>query len=87
MIKTFKKTFKRAPKPGFIGMRKKFCRFCKDKVRFIDYKDIRSLEKFLSDRGKMFSSRLTGTCAKHQRRVAIAIKRARYIALLPYNRY
>jgi len=67
-----------------VFLRKKTCRFCRDKNRQIDYKDIDLLESFIKDRGKMVSSRLSGNCAKHQRRVAEAIKRARYLALLPY---
>jgi len=55
-----------------------------DKVDHIDYKRVDVLKKYLSDRGKIRSSRKTGTCAKHQRRLTVAIKRARYLALLPY---
>ena len=68
------------------GMRrKKVCQFCADKtVKFIDYKDAAKLRKFTSDRGKILPRRVTGTCAMHQRELAIAIKRARVIAILPY---
>lgn len=66
--------------------RKRFCRFCVDKVKFIDYKDIKRLEAFIKERGKIVSSRFSGNCAKHQRRVAEAIKKARFISLLPYVR-
>lgn len=65
--------------------RKKVCQFCADKtVKFIDYKDAAKLRKFTSDRGKILPRRVTGTCAMHQRELAIAIKRARVIAVLPY---
>ena len=64
--------------------RKKVCRFCTDKVEFIDYKDIPRLQKFTTERGKIIPSRISGTCAKHQRQLTRAIKRARHIALLPY---
>jgi len=64
----------------------KRCRFCKSNIDIIDYKDLPTLERLISERGKILSRRITGTCAKHQRRVAEAIKRARYLALLPYTR-
>ena len=64
--------------------RKKVCIFCADKVDFIDYKDSNKLRKFISERGKILPRRMTGTCAKHQREVQVAIKRARNVALLPY---
>ena len=66
------------------GKRKKVCIFCADKVAFIDYKDSNKLRKFISERGKILPRRMTGTCAKHQREVQVAIKRARNVALLPY---
>jgi small subunit ribosomal protein S18 len=64
--------------------RKKTCRFCAEKVERIDYKDASLLRKFLTDRGKIFPRRTSANCAKHQRQLATAIKRARYMALLPY---
>ena len=64
--------------------RKKVCVFCVDKVDEIDYKDIAKLRKFTSDRAKILPRRVTGTCAKHQRELTVAIKRARQVALLPY---
>jgi small subunit ribosomal protein S18 len=64
--------------------RRKFCRFCADKVDFIDYKDVRILRSFITERGKVFPSRMTGTCAKHQRELSGAIKKARNIALLSF---
>jgi len=64
--------------------RRKTCEFCTDNKDVIDYKDVGLLERHISDRGKIRPRRQTGTCAKHQRRLAIAVKRARHIALLPF---
>jgi small subunit ribosomal protein S18 len=64
--------------------RKKVCAFCVDKVSEIDYKDVAKLRRYLSERGKIVPRRVTGTCARHQRQLTTAIKRARHIALLPY---
>lgn len=64
--------------------KKKVCRFCSDKLD-IDYKDSNLLRQFVSERGKIIPSRLTGTCAKHQRKLASAIKTARIVALLPFT--
>ena len=64
--------------------RKKVCHFCVDRVEEIDYKDIAKLRKFVSERAKIVPRRATGTCAKHQRALTTAIKRARQVALLPY---
>ena len=63
---------------------KKPCRFCAEKVDHIDYKDLDRIGRYVTDRGKIIPSRLTGTCAKHQRILTRAIKRARFMALLPY---
>jgi small subunit ribosomal protein S18 len=65
--------------------RTKRCHFCVSKVNEIDYKAVDLLNRFLSDRGKIQPRRKTGTCARHQRRLAVAIKRARHLALLPYT--
>lgn len=65
--------------------RKKVCAFCADKVTDIDYKDIAKLRKYISERGKILPRRISGNCAKHQRQLTEAIKRARHIALLPYT--
>lgn len=65
--------------------RKKVCHFCVDRVEAIDYKDIARLRKFVSERAKILPRRVTGTCAAHQRELTTAIKRARYVALLPYT--
>ncbi len=69
-----------------LTLRKRFCRFCVDKVKTIDYKDARRLEAFITERGKILSSRISGNCAKHQRRIAEAIKKARFVSLIPYTR-
>jgi len=71
---------RRAPYP----VRRKVCRFCAEKVRDIDYKQIQVLRTFITDSGKILSSRITGTCAGHQRQLSKSIKRARNLALLPY---
>jgi small subunit ribosomal protein S18 len=65
--------------------RRKVCRFCADKTMMIDYKASRTLGTFLSERGKIIPARITGTCAGHQRRLTIAVKQARTVALLPYT--
>ena len=64
--------------------RKKVCAFCADKVDFIDYKDTARIRKNLSERAKILPRRVTGTCARHQRQLTIAVKRARHLALIPY---
>ena len=64
--------------------RRKICRFCIDKVDIIDYKDVKLLQNFIPERGKVLPRRISGSCATHQRMLAEAIKRARNIALLPY---
>ena len=65
--------------------RKKACGFCVDMVENIDYKDISRLRCYMSERGKILPRRVTGTCARHQRELTVAIKRARHLALLPYT--
>ena len=65
--------------------RKKYCRFTADKVEEIDYKDIATLKNYVSETGKIVPSRITGTRAKYQRQLSRAVKRARYLALLPYS--
>jgi len=64
--------------------RRKVCQLCVDKVQNVDYKDLPRLRKYVSERGKILPRRMTGTCAKHQRQLGTAIKRARTIALMPY---
>ena len=74
----------RSERPMRERRRRKVCQFCVDKVEHIDYKDTAKLRKYISDRAKILPRRMTGTCAKHQRQLSTAIKRARVIALLPY---
>jgi small subunit ribosomal protein S18 len=64
--------------------RKKFCRFCAEKIEYVDYKDIKVLKNYLTERGKILPRRMTGACARHQREITEAIKRARHIALLAF---
>lgn len=66
-------------------MKKRVCAYCMDKVETIDYKEISKLKKFVTERGKILPRRISGNCAKHQRALTIAIKRARTVALLPYT--
>lgn len=67
-----------------IRRRKKVCVFCADKTATIDYKDSNKLKRYISERGKILPRRITGNCAKHQRALTVAVKRARQIAILPY---
>mgnify|MGYP000261039513 CR=1 FL=1 len=86
-------TFKNASKDrrprraaqNLLFKRKRFCRFTVAGVEEIDYKDVAKLRKFITERGKILPRRITGTCAKHQRQLTIAIKRARNVALLPFT--
>ena len=64
--------------------RKKYCQFCKENTGFIDYKDVALMRKYMTDRGKIKPRRVTGTCTQHQHELAVAIKRAREMALVPY---
>ncbi len=75
----------RRPRPRGRRPRRKVCDFCAGKVPYIDYKDVNRLRRYITERGKISPRRTSGTCAKHQRQLAIAIKRARAIALLPYT--
>jgi small subunit ribosomal protein S18 len=68
----------------FFPPKRKFCRFCQRNVRTIDFKNVEILRKYVPDRGKISPRRITGTCAYHQRKLSLAIKRARLMALLPY---
>src|SRR5487761_1653444 len=76
---------RRAPKETGRRTKKKVCIFCKDRIDHIDYKDVNLLRKFMSDRGKIRARRVSGNCEQHQRDVAVAIKTARELALLPYT--
>ena len=71
--------------PRFRKMRKKVCTLCSDKNFVLDYKNPEQLKKFINDKGKILPRRATGACAKHQRDITLAIKRARHIAILPYT--
>lgn len=74
--------------PKFRGpriLKRKFCKLCFEKVTVVDYKDDRKLQRFLTDHGKIVPRRISGTCAHHQSQVTQAIKRARFLALLPYT--
>ena len=75
---TVKKSYKKAP-------RRKVCVFCQEKVEVIDYKDVNRLKKFVTEAGKILPRRMSGTCAKHQRELSTAIKRARIASLLPFK--
>ena len=70
--------------PKFRKMRKKVCTLCSDKNFVLDYKNPEQLKKFVNERGKILPRRATGACAKHQREITLAVKRARHIAILPY---
>ena len=74
---------KRAPASAAPG-RRKSCYFCKEKVEEVDYKNYNQLRRYISEKGKIRSRRITGACRRHQRQVAVAVKRAREMALLPY---
>ncbi len=69
----------------FLFRRRKYCKFCEDKARWIDYKDVRTLQSYIPERAKILPRRISGTCAKHQRELMRAIKRARNIALIPFT--
>jgi len=65
-------------------LRRKSCLFCKDKIAEVDYKNVNQLRRYISEKGKIRNRRITGACRRHQRQVAVAVKRAREMALLPY---
>lgn len=83
--------FQKSDKParprraGGFRSRRKVCVFCSEKAKPIDYKDVATLRKYISERGKILPRRITGNCAKHQRALTVAVKRARHIALMPYT--
>lgn len=76
---------KAANRSGMRRAKRKICQFCVDKITEIDYKDLTRTRKYLSEKGKILPRRISGCCAKHQRQLTVAIKRARHIALLPYT--
>ena len=85
MAKQRSKPTRRREKKGGPGSgRRKSCPYCKDKVEQVDYKDTGNLRRFISERGKIRSRRITGACRRHQSQIATAVKRARELALLPY---
>ena len=79
-----RKTRRRDRKGGPGSGRRKPCPYCRDKIDQVDYKDVGSLRRMISDRGKIRSRRITGACRRHQSQIATAVKRAREVALLPY---
>ena len=74
----------RKGRPSTAPLRKRNCFFCREKVEEVDYKNINQLRRYISEKGKIRSRRITGACRRHQRQVAVAVKRAREMALLPY---
>jgi small subunit ribosomal protein S18 len=78
-------TTRRSPKDAGRRIKKKPCALCKDRIEWVDYKDVALLRKYMSDRGKIRARRVSGNCTQHQRDVAIAIKTARELVLLPYT--
>ena len=81
-----KKKLLKKKKDALGPARKRFCRFCADKLGSIDYKDIKRLEVFVTEKGKINASRFSGNCARHQRRIRELIIKARFLSLLPYIR-
>ena len=75
---------RRRPRPTTGSRRRKYCYFCKENIEQIDYKDYNQLRRYMSDRAKIRSRLTTGACRRHQRQIAVAIKQAREMALLPY---
>ncbi len=73
------------PKKSFGMHRKKVCQFCAEKIDYIDFKDVELLKKYVTERGKILPRRITGTCTMHQREITKAIKRARTVALMPFD--
>ena len=73
------------PRKGRGGKRKRVCQFCVDKIVVVDYKESNRLTKYLTERVKILPRRISGNCARHQRQVTVAIKRARQVALMPYS--
>jgi small subunit ribosomal protein S18 len=84
MAQQKERTQRRRPGPSTGPSRRKSCYFCKEKIEEIDYKNANQLRRYISEKGKIRSRRVTGACRRHQRQVAVAIKRAREMALLPY---
>ncbi len=74
----------RGGRPRFLFRRRKYCKFCEQKAEWIDYKDVKTLQNYTPERAKILPRRISGTCARHQRELMQAIKRARMVALLPF---
>ena len=72
-------------KKKFFFRRKRVCKFCVEKIEYVDFKDVKTLQQFIPERGKILPRRISGTCALHQRKLQNAIKRARIVALLPFS--
>jgi small subunit ribosomal protein S18 len=85
MARGTERTSRRSPKDAARRTKKKPCALCRDKIEWVDYKDVGMLRKYMSDRGKIRARRVTGNCTQHQRDVALAIKTARELVLLPYT--
>jgi small subunit ribosomal protein S18 len=83
--KTKKRPKREKDEKAWKKQKKKVCVFCKDRIDHVDYKDVMTLRKFVSERGKIRARRVTGNCSQHQRQVAVAVKNAREMALLPYS--
>ena len=84
MAQQKERTSRKRPGAASAGGRRKSCFFCKDKVDEVDYKNAAQLRRYISEKGKIRNRRVTGACRRHQRQVAVAVKRAREMALLPY---
>jgi len=85
MARGSERSSRRSPKDALRRVKKKPCALCRDKVSWVDYKDVPLLRKYMSDRGKIRARRVSGNCAQHQRAVALAIRTAREVALVPYT--
>jgi small subunit ribosomal protein S18 len=81
-----RKPLRKSKAGAFLTARRRFCRFCTDKQKVIDYKELKTIEMFVKERGGIVSTRNTGNCAKHQRRMSGEIKKARFLSLIPYVR-
>jgi small subunit ribosomal protein S18 len=84
MAKQQERTSRRRPSLREGQARRRNCYFCREKIEDVDYKDINSLRRYISERGKIRSRRITGACRRHQNQISVAVKRAREMALLPY---
>src|SRR5580693_4291488 len=85
MARNTERSSRRSPKDAARRTKKKPCALCRDKIEWVDYKDVNLLRKYMSDRGKIRARRVSGNCAQHQREIALAIKTARELVLLPYT--